>query len=75
MGGTRSGARCGRAVEDAKPPEGHAEQTDLREGVHRCLEYGIGLPTKQAQDGGHSTVVIRPQYPLGTDPEVMKRLR
>ncbi len=42
--------------------------------VRLCLEYGIGLPTKQAQDTGRGDIIVQPKYPIGTDPKVMERL-
>ncbi len=38
-----------------------------------CLEFGIGRPTKPAQDGSHSTAIIAPRNPLGTDPLALRR--
>ncbi len=38
-----------------------------------ALEYGIGTPNKQIQDGGHHTLTIAPRYPLGVDPAAMRQ--
>jgi hypothetical protein len=37
-----------------------------------ACEYGIGLPNKQVQDGGHHTLQIVLRNPLGTDPVALR---
>ncbi len=33
--------------------------------LDKALKWGIGLPVKVVQDGGHHTLTIAPRYPLG----------
>ncbi len=42
--------------------------------VRLCLEYGIGLPTKQSQEIVRGQLIVQPKYPIGTDPLAMRRL-
>ncbi len=41
--------------------------------VRICLEYGIGLPQKTAQEGGHSALVVRLSTPPGVDKRYLEQ--